>query len=137
MEEEEKKNVYPAQFEFSGRNGFLGGNFLFRISVQTQRERKFSFRKLQIVISQTADFDFANYRFFISQTKGLPFERKIRLECRKHNGKRFTSLPQKCHIRYGLNPKKGEFVSRESGTEKELRNWLTVSNIPFGSYQLE
>ena len=31
--------------------------------------------------------------------------------------------------------KKGEFVSRESGTEKKLRNWLMVSNIPFGSYQ--
>ena len=27
--------------------------------------------------------------------------------CRKHNDKRFTSLPQNCHIRYGLNPKKG------------------------------
>ena len=37
----------------------------------------------------------------------LPFDRKIRLGCRKHNGKRFTSLPQNCHIRYGLNPKKG------------------------------
>ena len=33
--------------------------------------------------------------------------------------------------------KKGKFVSRESGTEKELRNWLMVSNIPFGSYQPE
>ena len=33
--------------------------------------------------------------------------------------------------------KKGEFVSRESGTEKEVRNWLMVSNIPFGSYQPE
>ena len=33
--------------------------------------------------------------------------------------------------------KKGEFVSRESGTEKVLRNWLMVSNIPFGSYQPE
>ena len=37
----------------------------------------------------------------------LPFDRKIRLECEKHNGKRFTNLQQKCHIRYGLNPKKG------------------------------
>ena len=35
------------------------------------------------------------------------FDRKIRLGCRMHNGKRFTSLPQNCHIRYGLNPKKG------------------------------
>ena len=52
----------------------------------------------------------------------LPFDRKIRLGCRKHNGKRFTSLPQNCHIRYGLNPKRGEFVWRESGTEKEPRN---------------
>ena len=37
--------------------------------------------------------------------------------------------------RNGLNPKKGEFVSRESGTEKELRNWLMASNIPVGLYQ--
>ena len=37
----------------------------------------------------------------------LPFYRKIRLECEKLNGKWFTNLPQKCHIRYGLNPKKG------------------------------
>ena len=42
---------------------FLGGNFLFRISELTQRERKCSFRKLQIFISQTTDFHFANYRF--------------------------------------------------------------------------
>ena len=33
--------------------------------------------------------------------------------------------------------KKGEFELRESGTEKEPRNWLMVSNIPFGSYQPE
>ena len=37
----------------------------------------------------------------------LLFDRKIRLGCRKHNDKRFTSLPQNCHIRYGLNLKKG------------------------------
>ena len=42
---------------------FLEGNFLFRISEYTQRERKCSFRKLQIFISQTTDFHFANYRF--------------------------------------------------------------------------
>ena len=42
---------------------FWGGNFLFRISEYTQRERKCSFRKLQILISQTTDFHFANYRF--------------------------------------------------------------------------
>ena len=33
--------------------------------------------------------------------------------------------------------KKDDFVSRESGTNKELRNWLMVSNILFGSYQPE
>ena len=52
----------------------------------------------------------------------LPFDRKIRLRCRKHNGKRFTSLPQNCHIRYGLNPKKGgicvAWVWNREGTEK-------------------
>ena len=55
-----------------GETVFLGGNFLFRISEYTQRERKcsfrnlnyrFSFRKLQILISQTTDSHFANYRF--------------------------------------------------------------------------
>ena len=52
----------------------------------------------------------------------LPFDRKIRLGCPKHNGKRFISLPQKCHIRYGLNPKKGQiclaWVRSREGTEK-------------------
>ena len=59
---------------------FLGGNFLFRISEYTQRERKCSFRKLQISISQTTDFHFANYRFSfrklqisISQTTDFHF----------------------------------------------------------------
>ena len=59
---------------------FLGGNFLFRISEYTQRERKSSFRKQQIFISQTTDFHFANYRFpfrklqiFISQTTDSHF----------------------------------------------------------------
>ena len=46
-----------------GETVFWGGNFLFRISEYTQRERKCSFRKLQIFISQTTDFHFANYRF--------------------------------------------------------------------------
>ena len=52
----------------------------------------------------------------------LPFDRKIWLGCRKQNGKRFTSLPQNCHIRYGLNPKKGwsceAWVWNREGTEK-------------------
>ena len=57
-----------------------GGTFLFRISEYTQRERKCSFRKLQIFISQTTDSHFANYRFsfrklqiFISQTTDFHF----------------------------------------------------------------
>ena len=53
----------------------------------------------------------------------LPFARRIWLRCRKHNGNRLTSLLQNCHIRYGLNPRKGEFEERESGTEKEPINW--------------
>ena len=58
----------------------MGGNFLFRISEYTQRERKCSFRKLQIFISQSTDFHFANYRFpfrklqiLISQTTDFHF----------------------------------------------------------------
>ena len=77
----ENENTLPLLNEFkqfrkrhafrARRNGFFGGNFLFRISELTQRERiyvhfanyRFSFRKLQISISQTTDFHFANYRF--------------------------------------------------------------------------
>ena len=62
------------------RNGFFGGNFLFRISELTQRERICSYRKLQIFISQTTDSHFANYRFSfrklqisISQTTDFHF----------------------------------------------------------------
>ena len=80
-----------------GETVFLGGNFLFRISELTQRERiyvhfanyRFSFRKLQIFISQTTDFHFANYRFsfrklqiFISQTTDFHFA-KYRFPFRK------------------------------------------------------
>ena len=47
-----------------GKTAFWGGgNFLFRISEQTQRESKCLFHKLQILISQTTDSHFANYRF--------------------------------------------------------------------------
>ena len=61
--------------------------------------------------------------FLLTKDMGcLPFDRKIRLGCRKHNGKRFASLPWKCHIRYGLNPKKGRicvaWVSNREGTKK-------------------
>ena len=63
-----------------GETVFLGGNFLFRISEYTQRERKGSFRNLQIFIWQTTDSHFANYRFsfrnvqiFISQTTDSHF----------------------------------------------------------------
>ena len=63
-----------------GETVFLGGNFLFRISEYTQRERKCSFRKLQIFISQTTDSHFANYRYsfrklqiFIWQTTDFRF----------------------------------------------------------------
>ena len=42
--------------------------------------------------------------------------------CRKHNGKRFSSLPRNCHIRYSLNPKMGRIcvarVWNREGTEK-------------------
>ena len=63
-----------------GETVFLGENFLFRISDYAQRERKCSFRKLQIFISQTTDFHFTNYRFSfrklqisISQTTDFHF----------------------------------------------------------------
>ena len=73
--------THSAQSELSGRNGFFGGNFLFRISEYPRfANYRFSFRKLQIFISQTTDFHFANYRFpfrklqiFISQTTDSHF----------------------------------------------------------------
>ena len=72
---ERKRHAFRAR-----RNGFFGGNFLFKISEYTQRERKCPFRKLQIFISQTTDSHFANYRFsfrklqiFISQTTDFHF----------------------------------------------------------------
>ena len=49
-----------------GETVSLRGNFLFRISEYTQQERKCSFRKLQISISQTTDFQFV-LSHFVSQ----------------------------------------------------------------------
>ena len=79
--------THSAQSEFSGRNGFLGG--IFCLEYPSRRSEKvnchflnyrLSFRKLQIVISQTADFHFANCRFsfrklqiLISQTTDFHF----------------------------------------------------------------
>ena len=52
----------------------------------------------------------------------LPFNRKIRSGSWKHNGKRYTSLPQNCYMRYDLNPKKGRicvaWVWNRERTEK-------------------
>ena len=62
----------------------------------------------------------------------LPFDREIRLGCSKHNGKRFTSLPQNCHIRYGLNPKKGAYlcsVSLEPRRNREIGKWLATFRL--------
>ena len=54
----------------------------------------------------------------------------------KHNGKRFNSLPQNCHIRYSLNPKMGRicvaWVWNRERTEKFVNG---NCNILFGSYQ--
>ena len=68
-----------------GETVFWGGNFLFRISEYMQRERKCSFRKLQIFISQTTDFHFVSSHFvsfhfvsshFVSQTTVSPSSRQ-------------------------------------------------------------
>ena len=59
------------------------------------------------------------------ETMGAYHLTKIRLGCWKHNGKRFTSLRQKCHIRYGLNPKKRAnlcSLSLEARRKRELVN---------------
>ena len=52
----------------------------------------------------------------------LPLDRKVRLGCGKNNDERFTSLPQKYHICYGLNAKRGRicvaWVWNREGTKK-------------------
>ena len=60
----------PRNLNFVGETSFLGGIFCLeypsRRSVRVNchfLNYRLSFRKLQIVISQTADFHFANYRF--------------------------------------------------------------------------
>ena len=79
--------THSAQSEFSGRNGFFGGNFCLEYPSRRSEKVNFhflnyrlSFRKLQILISQTTDFHFANCRFtfrklqiFISQTTDFHF----------------------------------------------------------------
>ena len=68
----------------------------------------------------------------------LPFDRKSRLGCRKHSGKRFASLPQKCHIRYGLNPNKGRicvaWVWNREGTAKTS---VSPRSSPLGTFRAE
>ena len=56
-----------------GETVSLGGNFLFRISEYTQRERICSFRKLQIFILQTTDFHFANFANYRFPFRFVPF----------------------------------------------------------------
>ena len=62
------------KLNFSGRNNFFGGIFCLEYPSRRNENRlrvvrhfpynyRFSFRKLQILISQTTDFHFANYRF--------------------------------------------------------------------------
>ena len=62
------------KLNFSGRNSFLGGIFCLEYPSRRNENRlrvvphfsynyRFSFRKLQIFISQTTDSHFANYRF--------------------------------------------------------------------------
>lgn len=68
-----------------------------------------------------------NGRMVFERDQGwLPFERKIRLGCWKHDGKRLTNLPHNCNIRCGLNAKKGEFVcsvSLEPRRNREIDKW--------------
>ena len=67
----------------------------------------------------------------------LPFDRKVRLGCRKHNGKRFTSVRQNCHIRYGLNPKRENLCSasleprrnREMVNNKQHSIWFLPTGM--------
>ena len=58
----------------------------------------------------------------------LPFDRKVRLGCRKHNGKRFSSLPQYWNIRYGLNAKKG-LICVEWVWNREIGKWWATFRL--------
>ena len=81
------ENSIPRNLNFLGKTAFLEG--IFCLEYPSRRSEKvnsyftnyrFSFRKLQIFISQTTDSHFANYRFsfrklqiFISQTTDFHF----------------------------------------------------------------
>ena len=83
-----KTSPIPRNLNFLGETAFFGGIFcleyLDRCSEKVNCHfvnYRLPFRKLQIVISQTADFHFANYRFsfrklqiLISQTADFHFE---------------------------------------------------------------
>ena len=65
--------------------GFLltSSPLLFTLNLKSAFSRGFSFRKLQIFISQTTDFHFANYRqIFISQTTDFHFVSSHCVSCR-------------------------------------------------------
>ena len=81
------ENSIPRNLNFLGKTAFLGGIFCLEYPSRGSEKvnsyftnYRFSFRKLQIFISQTTDFHFANYRFsfcklqiFISQTTDFHF----------------------------------------------------------------
>ena len=82
-----KTSRIPRYLNFLGETAFWGGIFCLEYPSRHSEKvnchfanYRLSFRKLQIVISQTADFHFANYRFsfrklqiFISQTTDFHF----------------------------------------------------------------
>ena len=115
-----------------GETVFLVGNFLFRISEYTQREihfanYRFSFRKLQILISQTTDFHFANYRFLfrklqipISQTTDFHFA-NYRFSFRKLQ----ISISQTTYF---------HFVSSHSVSQTTVSQYRTTLHEPWKGF---
>ena len=73
-----------------GETVFFGGNFLFRISEYTQREKKYSFRKLQIFISQTTDFHFVSSHFVSQATVSLSKTQTPKTQTLSNNSKTQT-----------------------------------------------
>ena len=85
------------------------------------REARFAHRSFSYL---TPFFSFFSPR---RSQECLPHDRKIWLGCRKHYGKRFTSLPQNCNMRYGFNQKRGR-MRREIGKSVSIKHGLRTAD---------
>ena len=97
-----KTSHIPRNLNFLGETAFLGG--IFCLEYPSRRSEKvnchfvnyrLSFRKLQIVISQTADFHFANYIFSFRKEISRHFKGKEGRNPTKNNNNQIEKAKQK------------------------------------------